>query len=46
MDQTDDRQYSVEVIVAGNCLVCGKPIEGDNIFLCDECSSKAKGEER
>ena len=32
-----------QVIVNGNCTKCGKPIEGNSIFLCDECKSLMEG---
>ena len=34
---------TVKVVTHGNCAVCGKPIEGDSLFLCDDCKSSMKG---
>jgi hypothetical protein len=36
--------YTYEVVVAGNCVSCGKHIDDDNIFLCKNCQSKQKRE--
>lgn len=38
--------FTWKVVVAGNCVSCGKRIDDDNIFLCKNCQSKqnAKGE--
>lgn len=29
-----------KVVVAGNCLLCGKPIDDNNIFICNDCKKK------
>ena len=29
--------FDHEIISRGNCMICGKPIDIDNIFLCSEC---------
>ena len=34
---------TIEIVAHGNCARCGKPIEGNSIFLCDECKSLMKG---
>jgi rubrerythrin len=26
-----------KVIVKGNCIICGKPIDNDNVFFCKVC---------
>lgn len=31
-----------KLVVKGNCPVCGREIDGDNIFLCKECQKKQK----
>ena len=28
------------VVVAGNCMVCGKPIDDNHLFLCKDCQKK------
>lgn len=34
--------FDHEIISRGNCTICGKPIDIDNIFLCSECMRKAR----
>lgn len=34
------KMLKAKVIVKGNCVVCGKPIDSDNIFLCKECERR------
>lgn len=36
---------TIEIVAHGNCARCGKPVEGNSIFLCDECKSLIKGAE-
>jgi len=31
----------VEIIVNGNCMLCGKPLSGTRLFLCEGCSDMA-----
>lgn len=31
---------NAKIITAGNCMFCGKPIDGDSIFFCSECDKK------
>ena len=31
---------NAKIITAGNCMFCGKPIDGDSIFFCNECDKK------
>lgn len=38
--------YTWKVVVAGNCVSCGKHINGDNIFLCKDCQSKQNAERK
>ena len=33
-----------EIIVKGKCVVCGKDLTEDRIFICKECSKKAESE--
>lgn len=32
--------YTYSVVVKGNCVSCGKEIDGNNIFLCCECKER------
>lgn len=34
--------YTFKVVVAGNCVSCGKRLDNDSIFLCKDCQSKNK----
>lgn len=44
----EDWEKKIKVVNAGNCMMCGKPIEVDeseafpNIFFCKECSENVK----
>jgi len=39
-----DKEYEVEVITRGNCMMCGKElVEVDGLFFCKECENKVKG---
>ena len=29
-----------EVVVSGNCVVCGKQLDRERLFVCKECESK------
>ncbi len=29
-----------EIVVNGNCAVCGKPLTGDRFMICKECEGK------
>lgn len=31
-----------EIIVNGKCSVCGKPLQGNRIFVCEECENQDK----
>lgn len=34
-------QYEkIEVVVSGNCVVCGKPLNFGRLFICKECEAK------
>lgn len=33
---------TISVVTAGNCILCGKNINYDNIFLCKNCKEKQK----
>lgn len=35
-----------EIIVNGKCVVCGKDLTKDRIFICEECSKKAESEDK
>ena len=34
-----------EVVTNGNCAICGKPLSGDRVFICEECSKKGADDE-
>ena len=36
-----DKEYEVEVITRGNCMICGKELS-DGIFFCKECEEKGR----
>ena len=38
--------YEVKVVCAGNCMLCGKPIETERLFVCAECSEKVRKEKK
>lgn len=38
-----DKEYGVEVITRGNCMICGKELT-EGLFFCKECEDKAKKE--
>lgn len=35
-----------KIIVNGNCMICGKELTGDRIFICEKCSKKAESEDK
>lgn len=35
-----DKEYEVEVITRGNCMICGKELT-EGLFFCKECEEKA-----
>lgn len=35
-----DKEYEVEVITRGNCMMCGKELT-EGLFFCKECEAKA-----
>lgn len=37
-------KYHMKIITNGNCTVCGKPLGGDTLFLCEECRQKEQEE--
>ena len=39
-----DKEYEVEIITRGNCMMCGKKLD-EGLFFCKECESKAGSEE-
>ena len=36
-----DKDYEVEVVTRGNCMVCGKELT-EGLFFCKECEAKGK----
>ncbi len=45
-DKLKDVFMRVEIIANGNCMLCGKSLSGNRLFLCEECEKKEhqKGE--
>ena len=41
MIESDDKEYKVEVITRGNCMMCGKELT-KGLFFCKECEDKAR----
>lgn len=39
-EQEPDDGPKAKIVVNGNCAVCGKPLTGNNIFICKECQGK------
>ena len=35
------KETSHTVVIAGNCTVCGRPLEDGNLFLCKECRKRS-----
>lgn len=31
-----------KIIVRGNCVLCGKPIDNDSLFFCKRCDEQRK----
>ena len=40
-----DKEYEVEVITRGNCMMCGKELT-EGLFFCKECEAKIKNEDK
>jgi len=38
-----DKEYEVEAVTRGNCMMCGKELT-EGLFFCKECEDKAKKE--
>ena len=36
-----DKEYEVEVVTHGNCVMCGKELT-EGLFFCKECENKAR----
>ena len=34
-----DKEYEVEIITRGNCMICGKELD-EGLFFCKECEEK------
>lgn len=39
-------KINVKYIVNGNCVICGKKLNKNKIFLCEECKEKIKKEDK
>jgi len=37
-----NKNLGIKVIVNGNCMICGKPLDNGRIFLCETCEKKEK----
>lgn len=37
-----NKNLKFKVIVNGNCMMCGKPLSGERIFLCETCEKPEK----
>lgn len=35
--KNDDELFSAQIVVNGNCAICGKELSGSNIFICADC---------
>jgi hypothetical protein len=35
-----EHDLKAKIIVNGNCMMCGKPLTGNNLFICEECQKK------
>lgn len=31
-----------KIIVNGNCMICGRLLTGNNLFICEECQKKSE----
>lgn len=40
--QAEQEERRAVIIVNGNCVICGKPLSGNRLFLCEECEEKEK----
>lgn len=45
MKGADDFARTHEVVANGNCAICGKPLSGDKVFICEECSKKGANDD-
>lgn len=36
-----DKEYEVEIVTRGNCMMCGKELD-EGLFFCKECEEKIK----
>lgn len=34
------RTFGMKIVENGKCVVCGKPLEKDRLFICRECQKK------
>ncbi|MBR1910968.1 MAG: hypothetical protein IJ828_01285 [Treponema sp.] len=35
--KNDDELFFAQIVVNGNCAICGKELPGSNIFICADC---------
>lgn len=36
-ERISEHDLKAKIIVNGNCMICGKPLTGNNLFICEEC---------
>lgn len=46
MDMKDQQTEKPEanIIENGRCVICGKPLKGNRLFVCEDCSKKMETE--
>lgn len=37
-----DKRNQGKIVTNGNCTCCGKKLNGNNLFLCNECQIKVE----
>lgn len=45
-EENDMCPIKFKIIVNGKCVVCGKDLTEDRIFICEECAKKAESEDK
>lgn len=30
----------IEIVSNGNCMICGKPLSGNKLYVCEECKKR------
>ena len=39
-EEDEECPIKFEIVVNGNCAVCGKPLTGNRFMICEECEGK------